>query len=164
MYDVVVRHMDNTGLIDEAGFLFFWTRVIFLLISCLPIPTIVCTGSVGIWKVMKPLSLVDRFIQAEFDVNEFEICKRITMMFGLSTRRRLCLDCPPIGDFGCPSNCRWLLFRPSTYRLLLFGLSTCRQLWSFVHLWVTLVVCPPVATLCLDCPPIGAFCRSVPST
>ena len=34
MYAVVVCHMDDVGLMDEAGFLFFWTRVIFLLISC----------------------------------------------------------------------------------------------------------------------------------
>ena len=39
MYIVVVRHMDDAGLMngvglmDEAGFLFFWTMVIFLLIS-----------------------------------------------------------------------------------------------------------------------------------
>ena len=38
MYAIVVRHMDDTSLmeeailIDEIGFLFFWTRVIFLLI------------------------------------------------------------------------------------------------------------------------------------
>ena len=32
MYDVVVCHMDNAGLMDEVGILFFWTRVIFLLI------------------------------------------------------------------------------------------------------------------------------------
>ena len=36
MYDVVVCHMDNAGLMDEVGILFFWTRVIFLLISCPP--------------------------------------------------------------------------------------------------------------------------------
>ena len=29
MYVIVVRHMDDAGLMDEAGFLFFWTRVIF---------------------------------------------------------------------------------------------------------------------------------------
>ena len=34
MYVVVVHHMDDAGLMDEAGFLFFWTRVIFLLIKC----------------------------------------------------------------------------------------------------------------------------------
>ena len=39
MYIVVVCHMDDAGLMngaglmDEAGFLFFWTMVIFLLIS-----------------------------------------------------------------------------------------------------------------------------------
>ena len=39
MYAVVVRHMDDAGLMDEAGlmeevgFLFFWMRVIFLLIT-----------------------------------------------------------------------------------------------------------------------------------
>ena len=38
MYIIVVCHMDDTGLMDEvvlineAGFLFLWTRVIFLLI------------------------------------------------------------------------------------------------------------------------------------
>ena len=48
MYDVVVCHMDNAGLMDEVGILFFWTRVIFLLISCPPIPTVVCIGTVGI--------------------------------------------------------------------------------------------------------------------
>ena len=34
MYAVVVHHMDDAGLMDEVGFLFFWTRVIFLLIKC----------------------------------------------------------------------------------------------------------------------------------
>ena len=33
MYVVVVCHMDDAGLMDEAGFLFFWTSVIFLLIK-----------------------------------------------------------------------------------------------------------------------------------
>ena len=39
MYIVVIRHMDNVGLMgdfglmDKASFLFFWTMVIFLLIS-----------------------------------------------------------------------------------------------------------------------------------
>ena len=39
MYAIVVRHMDDAGLMNEAGlmdeadFLFFWTRVIFLLIT-----------------------------------------------------------------------------------------------------------------------------------
>ena len=33
MYVVVVRHMDDVGLMDEAGFVFFWMRVIFLLIT-----------------------------------------------------------------------------------------------------------------------------------
>ena len=39
MYIVVVCHMDDAGLMngaglmDEAGFLFFWTMVIFLLIN-----------------------------------------------------------------------------------------------------------------------------------
>ena len=42
MYAVVVRHMDDANLIDESGwmdgasFLFFWTRVIFLLINNYP--------------------------------------------------------------------------------------------------------------------------------
>ena len=31
MYDVVVHHMNNVGLMDKAGFLSFWTWVIFLL-------------------------------------------------------------------------------------------------------------------------------------
>ena len=26
MYVVVVRHMDDAGLMDEAGFVFFWMR------------------------------------------------------------------------------------------------------------------------------------------
>ena len=34
MYAVVFHHMDDAGLIDEAGFLFFWTSVIFFLFSC----------------------------------------------------------------------------------------------------------------------------------
>ena len=39
MYAIVVRHIDDTSLmeevvlIDEIGFLFFWSRVIFLLIK-----------------------------------------------------------------------------------------------------------------------------------
>ena len=31
MYDVVVHHMNDVGLMDKAGFLSFWTWVIFLL-------------------------------------------------------------------------------------------------------------------------------------
>ena len=61
MYVVVVRHMDDAGLMDEAGFLFFWTRVIFSTLVA-PIPTVIYTGTIGIWKVMKPLSSVDRFV------------------------------------------------------------------------------------------------------
>ena len=34
MYAIVVHHMDEVVLMDEAGFLFFWTRMIFLVISC----------------------------------------------------------------------------------------------------------------------------------
>ena len=48
MYAVVVCHMDDAGLTNEAGFLFFWTRVIFLLFSFPPIPIVVCTSMVGI--------------------------------------------------------------------------------------------------------------------
>ena len=33
MYVVVVHHMDDAGLMDEVGFLFSCTRVIFLLIN-----------------------------------------------------------------------------------------------------------------------------------
>ena len=33
IYAVVFRHMNDTGLMDEAGFLFSCTRVIFLLIN-----------------------------------------------------------------------------------------------------------------------------------
>ena len=33
MYVVVIHHMDDAGLMDEASFLFFWMRVIFLLIK-----------------------------------------------------------------------------------------------------------------------------------
>ena len=33
MYAVVIHHMDDTGLMDKVGFLFFWTRMIFLLIN-----------------------------------------------------------------------------------------------------------------------------------
>ena len=33
MYVVVVRHMDDVGLMDEVGFLFSCTRVIFLFIN-----------------------------------------------------------------------------------------------------------------------------------
>ena len=33
MYAVVVRLMDDAGLMGEAGFLFFWMRVIFPLIK-----------------------------------------------------------------------------------------------------------------------------------
>ena len=51
MYVVVIYHNDNASLMDDVGFLFFWTRVNFLLISCPPIPTIVFTDAVGIWKV-----------------------------------------------------------------------------------------------------------------
>ena len=42
MYAIVVRHMDNVDLMDESGwmdkarFLFFWTMVIFLLINNYP--------------------------------------------------------------------------------------------------------------------------------
>ena len=42
MYAVVVRHMDDANLIEESGwmdganFLFFWMRVIFLLINNYP--------------------------------------------------------------------------------------------------------------------------------
>ena len=48
MYVVVIHHMGDASVMDEAGFLFFWTRVIFLLISCPFIPTVVCIGTVGI--------------------------------------------------------------------------------------------------------------------
>ena len=47
-------------------------RVIFLLFSCPPIPIVVFMDVVGICKVMKSLLSIDRFIQAESDMNEFE--------------------------------------------------------------------------------------------
>ena len=53
MYVVVVHHMDNASLMDDAVFLFFcymMDKGIFLLFSCPPIPAIVFTDTIGIWK------------------------------------------------------------------------------------------------------------------
>ena len=116
---------------------------------------------------MKPLFSIYRFVQVEFNRNESEICKRITMVFGSSTRRRLWLSvhpqttlvfCPPIGDFIQTVHPQATLvvhpfvgdycldyppvgnfvFRSSTRRRLWFRSSTRRQLWSYVHPQMTL--------------------------
>ena len=54
MYVVVVHHMDDASLMDDAVFLFFcymMDKGIFLLFSCPPIPAVVFTDTIGIWKV-----------------------------------------------------------------------------------------------------------------
>ena len=69
---------------DDAKFLFFCYMMDegdFSPLQFPPIPTIVFMDAVGVWKVMKSNSLADRFIQAEFDMNESKTRKRITMMF-----------------------------------------------------------------------------------
>ena len=68
-------------MLNFSSFAIWWIRVIFFLFSYPPIPAIVFMDAVGVWKVMKSNLLADRFIQAEFDMNESETRKRITMMF-----------------------------------------------------------------------------------
>ena len=63
---------------DDAKFLFFCYMMDegdFSPLQFRPIPTVVFMDTVGICKVMKPLLSVDRFVQAESDMNEFEIYK-----------------------------------------------------------------------------------------
>ena len=51
MYVVVVHHMDDVGLMDDAIFLFFFYMMDegdFLLFSCPSIPAIVFMDTVGI--------------------------------------------------------------------------------------------------------------------
>ena len=54
MYVVVVHHMDDVGLMDDAIFLFFFYMMDegdILLFSCPSIPAIIFMDTVGIWKV-----------------------------------------------------------------------------------------------------------------
>ena len=63
---------------DDAKFLFFCYMMDegdFSPLQFRPIPTVVFMDTVGICKVMKPLLSVDRFVQAESDMNESEIYK-----------------------------------------------------------------------------------------
>ena len=63
---------------DDAKFLFFCYMMDeghFSPLYFPPIPTVVFMDTVGICKVMKPLLSVDRFVQVESDMNEFEIYK-----------------------------------------------------------------------------------------
>ena len=63
---------------DDAKFLFFCYMMDegdFSPLQFPLIPTVVFMDMIGICKVMKPLLSIDRFIQAESDMNESEIYK-----------------------------------------------------------------------------------------
>ena len=63
---------------DDAKFLFFCYMMDegdFSPLQFPPIPIVVFMDTVGICKVMKPLLSVNRFVQAESDMNESKIYK-----------------------------------------------------------------------------------------